>query len=111
MSAGHAIPPPFISAQTQWAVGQGFFHSGAILDPDSDSYAPVATYVYDCGTSSQDRFIDRELDEYLHSTTRPGPYGLDIVFISHFDDDHVSGITRQHGPAGTSSRRCRSSGA
>jgi hypothetical protein len=88
-----------ISAQTQWAVGQGFFHSGAILDPDAGTHAPAATYVYDCGTSSKDRFIDRELDEYLHSTTRPGPGGLDMVFISHFDDDHVSGIMRLHAAA------------
>lgn len=99
MSSGRAVPSPLISAQTQWAVGQGFFHSGAILDPDSDNPAPAATYVYDCGTSSKDRFIDRELDAYLHSPTRPGSGGLDMVFISHFDDDHISGIMRLHAAA------------
>ncbi len=84
-------------SRTQWAVGHGFFHSGTITAEGK----PV-TYVYDCGaTTKNQRNLKREIDEfvsrlyvgpkyqrYLYSRSR----NVDIMYISHFDYDHISGI-------------------
>lgn len=71
--------------RTQWAVGNGFFHSGRISN-DSDSI----TYVYDCGALSARRSQDalkREIETFSGRAN-----SVDLMFISHYDYDHVSGV-------------------
>lgn len=73
-------------SRTQWAVGNGFFHSGKISS-DSSTF----TYVYDCGALSHNpnkTALYREIDEFSKRSER-----IDVCFISHFDFDHVSGIS------------------
>jgi len=72
-------------SQTQWPVGQGFFHSGTV-EVEGKSYY----YVYDCGTVYGKQALARSIDEYLASIE----HGIDILFISHFHWDHISGIKR-----------------
>jgi hypothetical protein len=86
--------------RTQFAVGQGGFHVGAItqIAPNIKLVAEWADqrefktadflYVYDCGSHPQ-RNVEAEIKHLLEET---GSRRLDILFVSHFDDDHVSGI-------------------
>ncbi|RIJ60192.1 MBL fold metallo-hydrolase [Clavibacter phaseoli] len=69
--------------RTQWAVGNGFFHSGVVSSGDHD-----LTYVFDCGALQRNQVaLRRELLEFRARTER-----IDVVFISHFDFDHVGSI-------------------
>lgn len=71
--------------RTQWAVGQGFFHSGEV-----SCQGARALYVYDCGSLSSSA-LDRELDEFVD---RYSDRVVDIVFVSHYHYDHVSGLPK-----------------
>lgn len=128
--------------RTQWAVGQGFFHTGALY-ADGKPFI----YVFDCGAkgnaktgteTTKDR-IQLEIDKFTESLKnywfpRYNPYwqhwqkvhyppqelhdrgaifigtpfedewhpilqiqqstkpSIDIVYISHFDEDHINGL-------------------
>lgn len=71
--------------RTQWAVGQGFFHSGEV-----SCLGARALYVYDCGSLSSSA-LDRELTEFVD---RYSNRVVDIVFVSHYHYDHVSGLPK-----------------
>jgi len=82
----------------QWAVGQGFFHS-AWVNADTRT----THYVYDCGSmSNPDRLaseIDTFADGYDHAVEDRGageslPPIQTLLFISHFDADHINGLPR-----------------
>jgi len=101
----HASRLRLVTSQTQWAVGQGFFHSGTLgltlggaKATIGDPVNVAASYVYDCGTVNGQWLIDRELAEFTRR--QPAEAGqarrVDLAFISHFDHDHVSGIERLH---------------
>lgn len=71
----------------QHPVGQGLFHSGRI---DFEGRIPFR-YVYDCGkyAAAKDdwpNLVGPVVTEYAR---RP----LDALFISHFDVDHINGLT------------------
>lgn len=70
------------------AVGQGLFASGELLYA---SYKPGFRWVYDCGTSSGKDLVTKAINDLKHSTGSTKPT-LDLVTISHFDRDHISGI-------------------
>ncbi|MGO1315998.1 MAG: MBL fold metallo-hydrolase [Cellulomonadaceae bacterium] len=69
-------------ARTQWASGQGFFHSGTVQLGDRS-----AIYVFDCGSLNPPS-LDREIATFRarHGDT------IDLLFLSHFHDDHVNGV-------------------
>src|SRR6218665_3901070 len=64
-------------------VGQGCFYSGYIKY--KDFYFSV---VYDCGTVSPKKFLTDEINKY--KTSLKGD--LDVLIISHFDEDHINGV-------------------
>lgn len=66
------------------AVGQGLFCSGRIGDSDE-----IFRFVYDCGTSSSQKLIDSSL-----ALVAPKSTPIDLVVVSHFDSDHISGLVR-----------------
>lgn len=103
-------------SRTQWAAGAGFFHSCTINTNDRRF-----TFVYDCGTARKFSILQSEIDLFLKSinsswqdskymkrnftffgtpfkdewnasspTTTPT---IDTVFISHFDIDHIKGLS------------------
>lgn len=72
-----------------WAVGAGLFTSQQLHIPTTSGTQTV-NMVYDCGTSSSQVFIEREIDEYLLTI---GNADIDLLFISHLDNDHISGIS------------------
>lgn len=74
---------------TQWAVGAGFFHSQEYsVDDSAGGVSAVLKVVYDCGSNRGKAVVERELDEYISRHNKQ----VDVLFISHFDRDHVSGL-------------------
>ncbi|MCJ1708047.1 MBL fold metallo-hydrolase [Microbacterium sp. VKM Ac-2923] len=70
-------------SRTQWAVGNGFFHSGTV---SSDGQS--VSFIYDCGARADTQGeLNRETEELAERITK-----ADFMFVSHFDFDHVSGI-------------------
>lgn len=74
-------------------IGQGIFSSGGLSDDH-----PIEVqfrWVYDCGTVKRwQRQLGQEIQRYA-SFAGSSPTGrpvLDLVFVSHFDLDHVSGL-------------------
>ncbi len=87
-------------ARRQHAVGQGGFHVGELVAPGEccmihntpDKIEILANrkfrYVYDCGSRQSKRckfVVDRHLKQLAGQR-------LDLLFLSHFDDDHVNGV-------------------
>ena len=71
-------------------VGQGLFSSGTIRNHDET--APRFLWVYDCGTSSSPKLIDKGIERLERSMgTR---HRIDLLTLSHFDMDHISGVCR-----------------
>jgi hypothetical protein len=73
-----------------YPVGQGLFASGALRRNKAEN--PVFLWVYDCGTSSGSQFIDREILRLRRLTDSRNR--IDLLILSHFDEDHVNGIVR-----------------
>ena len=66
---------------TQHAVGQGGFFSG-VIEWGKEKFR----YVYDCGSNKLSR-VREEIDKVFQEGDR-----IDILFLSHFDYDHVNGV-------------------
>jgi hypothetical protein len=64
-----------------WPVGQGAFYSEKLKFDDGKEF----NIVYDCGSKKKE-LVHPLIDEFFEGTT------IDILFISHFDSDHVNGI-------------------
>lgn len=70
--------------RTFWPVGQGLFCSERFTDPADNTTAVV---VYDCGSTRE------ILWNSIEKKFMPQNYGkIDLLFISHFHVDHISGI-------------------
>lgn len=75
-------------------VGQGTFSGGALElgDKNHSSF----WWIYDCGCKEERQTqLTSEVDRLTHIVPAAGPGErprLDLLFISHFDDDHVSGM-------------------
>src|SRR5579871_5967577 len=68
--------------RVQHPVGQGFFHT-AKLEVGGTHFE----YVYDCGAVHNAPLTD-EVRVYADRS----PDGIDVLFVSHLDKDHVSGL-------------------
>lgn len=64
-------------------VGQGLFYSGS-LHSGSEKY----NFVYDCGSVSEKQYLKSQIDDHINTCLQ-----IDLLIISHFDEDHVNGIT------------------
>jgi Metallo-beta-lactamase superfamily len=70
-----------------WPVGQGLFSSGEIYLRNGSKFR----WVYDCGTSSAPEYVKDSIDK-LHNAWGGGKPKIDLLVISHFDADHISGL-------------------
>lgn len=70
-------------------VGQGLLSFGTVGRPQGPSFR----WLYDCGTVSGKYLVDAVLDRlqkcWHDGSARPR---IDLVSISHFDSDHISGL-------------------
>jgi hypothetical protein len=74
-------------AECQFAkAGQGLFYNGFLIDNRGHTFS----FVYDCGTSDAKRILSNSVQEYKQYIEKR----LDILFVSHLHDDHVSHIPR-----------------
>ena len=71
-------------------VGQGAFYTEVFLGDDGSRFVVV----YDCGTETADDAMDIKLDDQIKRFAKSlSPYNtIDILFLSHFHADHISGI-------------------
>jgi hypothetical protein len=69
-------------------VGQGLFTYGELGNTWDE---PKVRWVYDCGTSSTQALLTDQLDGLFAAT---GEVTIDLLFISHFDKDHISGVAK-----------------
>lgn len=69
------------------SVGQGLFTSGHLYHRGERKF----TWVYDCGTVSKDGLLTGEIN-VLKKNFDSGNKKIDLLVISHFDKDHISGI-------------------
>jgi hypothetical protein len=67
-------------------VGHGTFLTGELTDEHS-----VFRWVYDCGSKRSTR-VAPILDTLAGRSRWPGDSTLDMVVVSHFDNDHVNGL-------------------
>ena len=65
-------------------VGQGAFYSERFMDDGKQ----IALVVYDCG-SKNINYLESEISSFFSEYNT-----IDVLFISHFDDDHINGITK-----------------
>jgi hypothetical protein len=73
---------PAIVQRCQHAVGRGGFHTGTVyLRQDKN-----LNYVFDCG-SLQHKALRRQISAYCRYRMP-----VDVLFVSHFHDDHVNGL-------------------
>lgn len=74
-----------------YPVGQGLFTTGAIRRVDEIG-RPRFLWVYDCGTLSSQKLVDdgiSQLEIFTRNRKR-----IDLLVLSHFDHDHISGVCR-----------------
>lgn len=74
--------------RTIQSVGQGGFYSEIFEIPNQEGKISTHCVVYDCGSATRAEPI-RTIESALFDDDR---LDIDILFISHFDDDHVNGL-------------------
>lgn len=71
--------------RTFWPIGHGAFYSERFYDSNENV---IFTAVYDCG-SEQEKVLNNCIDAFLEEGKT-----IDILFLSHFHHDHVSGLKK-----------------
>lgn len=74
-------------------VGQGAFIRGQVEIHDGQPWLPpreTIRWIYDCGTDSKQEIIDASV--YDLGASWSCKEKLDVLIISHFDKDHISGL-------------------
>ncbi|MDE6188800.1 MAG: MBL fold metallo-hydrolase, partial [Clostridia bacterium] len=68
-------------------VGQGLFYTGSLMHG-------TYNFVFDCGSSSRELYLNKQIDEYVHelSYNRKIKPNIDFMVVSHFHKDHINGI-------------------
>lgn len=82
---------------TFFKAGQGSFYGGRIWAHETNK---VYTIVYDCGTSpfieGNNESLNNEINNFKHffRSSSKNKNEIELLFISHLDYDHVSGLKR-----------------
>lgn len=79
-----------LAIMRQCPVGHGGFHIGAL-----GRVHPTLRWAYDCGslTESGRARLAEEIRHFAGGADNGSKLALDLLFLSHFDRDHVSGVT------------------
>jgi hypothetical protein len=88
MQRGDVLVP--FAVIRQEPVGHGGFHTGAFCFPDL--HHPYLHWVYDCGSWHKARAALQKRIKELVKRVRCTKRSLDLLFVSHFDVDHVNGL-------------------
>lgn len=68
-------------------VGQGCFYTGVFKNNNNKF-----VMVFDCGSDSKREYIDEEISNFSKELLQRR--GIDLLIISHFDNDHISHIDK-----------------
>ncbi len=80
-----------ISAEFRFnKAGQGCFYNGWFRNLKN---AKCFSLVYDCGTKSNQVYINKEIKKFHHAIDERCDKRLNLLIISHFDEDHVNKIS------------------
>lgn len=79
----------FVQVRDCHPVGQGLFATGELRSPNGD--APFR-WVYDCGSDSKPSPMPSRISAF-HKECGAGRPTIDLLCLSHFDNDHISGLT------------------
>lgn len=71
------------------SVGQGGFYTETFWGDDGSRFVVV----YDCGTETADKDLDISLDHLIDMFAKKYSQ-IDVLFISHFHADHISGMNK-----------------
>lgn len=74
----------------QWSVGQGGFFNQNVIIRKHGAEIYTLRFAYDCGTKSAQAILTKAVESYVNEL--PDNAVIDAVFVSHFDEDHVSGL-------------------
>jgi hypothetical protein len=76
----------------QEAVGHGGFHHGVL----ATHWRGHTRWVYDCGSwrKAGREALDKRIEDLVHRCQRERDGHLGLLFVSHFDANHVSGLRR-----------------
>ena len=74
----------------QEPVGHGGFHTGMLSL--GDLHSAYVHWVYDCGSWHKARSALQNRTKKLVARVRRSNRPLDLLFVSHFDTDHVNGL-------------------
>ncbi len=74
--------------RTFYPVGHGAFFVEAL---DYEGYSPFIT-VYDCGDSAKGTLVQNYAEKALGRKEDENRAIIDVLFISHFDSDHINGL-------------------
>jgi hypothetical protein len=74
------------------AIGQGCFFTGIFKDQAEDQ--DVLIFVFDCGSKTAGSYLTDEITKFKAKIkkTEGGRPVIDLLMVSHFDEDHVNGI-------------------
>ena len=79
---------------TQWGVGHGGFHTGEAVGSVGAHESVVLRYIFDCGSTAPKQKLRPQLLRYLATLRSNAATNIDALYISHFDYDHVNGLTQ-----------------
>lgn len=71
--------------RTLHPVGQGAFYTEVFKREDGTLF----TVVYDCGTETDSKILETQIADF-----KEGINQIDLLFISHFHRDHISGLDK-----------------
>lgn len=89
LAAGAGVRPVKDILQFQaswWGVGQGLFMSGRLRRHGTNDF----NWVYDCGSNSSRHVLSTAVSRFDEEHGQPSR--IDLVALSHFDEDHINGI-------------------
>lgn len=69
-------------------VGQGAFFSEHFYEDSGINYFNV---IYDCGEKRTTKHLDPEIENTFH-VVDDNPVIIDLMFLSHLDEDHIKGL-------------------
>lgn len=78
---------------TQWGVGHGGFHTTEIRGSSGDPEIS-RNYIYDCGSKAWVKSLYPQIEAYVNGLKAGRTAQIDVLYLSHFDKDHVSGLQK-----------------
>jgi len=82
--------PRLIVSMTQWGVGHGGFHTAEVRD--GPTRACIRRYIYDCGSRAPRARLAPRVIDYVKGLRSENVSTIDVLYLSHFDSDHVNGV-------------------